>query len=114
MHLSTPKLMSRRHRWEGLWEYWASDSDRGYGPWVTDNGWTNGRIQTALALRSEDRFLCDVMADEGRAWDRDPAQLARTCEDMLLDQAATYCVQAARETTAGMAQPRSGARDVGN
>ena len=39
------------------------------------------------------------MADEGRAWD--PAQLARICEDMLLDQAATYCVQAARETTAG-------------
>jgi len=94
------------------WEYWASDSDWGYGPWVTDNGWTNGWIQTALALRSEDRFLWDVMADEGRAWD--PAQLARICEDMLLDQAATYCVQAARETTAGMAQPRSGARDVGN
>ena len=93
--------MSRRHH---RWEYWAGDSDPGgYGPWVTDNGWTNGWIQTALALRSEGRFLWDVMADEGRAWD--PAQLARTCEDMLLDQAATYCVQAAREMTAGVAQP---------
>ena len=54
------------------------------------------------------------MADEGRAWDPAQPELARICEDMLLDQAATYCVQAARETTAGMAQPRSGARDVGN
>ena len=110
--------MSRRHH---RWEYWASDSDRGYGPWVTDNGWTNGWIQTALALRSEGRFLWDSSVGRhgrrgpgGRAWDPAQPELARLCEDMLLDQAATYCVQAARETTAGMAQPRSGARDVGN
>lgn len=72
------------------WEYWASDSDWGYGPWVTDNGWTNGWIQTAMALRNDGAFLWDVMGAEGANWDED--QLTRICNEMLMDQAEAYCV----------------------
>ena len=81
--------MSRRHH---RWEYWASDSDWGYGPWVTDNGWTNGWIQTALALKDEGTFLWDAMAKEGQRWDE--ARLAEICREMLLDEADAYCAPA--------------------
>ena len=64
-----------------------------------DERWRSRCGARTAAGGSSGTSRVDVMADEGRAWD--PAQLARTCEDMLLDQAATYCVQAARETTAG-------------
>lgn len=70
------------------WEYWASDSDWGYGPWVTDNGWTNGWIGTAMALRNSNTTLWDVMLKEGAEWKED--DLTRICTEMLMEQ-AVYC-----------------------
>ena len=52
------------------WEYWASDSDWGYGPWVTDGGWTNGNmIMTAIALRLANTTLYDTMMLEAKESD---------------------------------------------
>ena len=59
---------------------------------VTDNGWSNGWIQTALALRSGETFLWDVLAREGGAWDA--ARLKAICREMLLDRADAFCAPA--------------------
>ena len=71
------------------WEYWASDSDWGYGPWVTDNGWTNGWIQTSLALRHGNTTLWDVMMQESGEWDMN--WVTDVCKEMLMDESDEYC-----------------------
>ena len=73
------------------WEYWASDGDWGYGPWVTDNGWTNGWIMTAMALRETNTTLWDVMSEESVQWE--PQQIRSICNEMLgHGYAHQYCV----------------------
>ena len=72
------------------WEYWASDGDWGYGPWVTDDGWTNGWIQTALALRKGNTSLWDVMKMESDEWANE--DLKSICNEMMMEQSEKYCV----------------------
>ena len=73
------------------WEYFASDSDWGYGPWVTDDGWTNGWISTSLALRHGNVTLWDVMKKESVDWDED--MVNRICREMLMEESDVYCVK---------------------
>lgn len=43
----------------GLWEFFGSASDSGWGPWCVETGWTNAWIATTLALRKLNRpLLC--------------------------------------------------------
>jgi hypothetical protein len=35
----------------GRWEYWASNSDPGWGVWCIETGWTQGWITSVLAMR---------------------------------------------------------------
>ena len=69
-------------------EYWSSDNDWGYGPWVTETGWSNGWIMTALALRGANRTLWDIMSDSGLS---DGPQLLSVCREMLGAKAAAFC-----------------------
>lgn len=71
------------------WEYWASDSDWGYGPWVTDDGWTNGWIQTSMALKLGNTSLWDVMKIESDQWNK--VHVKKICDEMLLDESDIYC-----------------------
>ena len=71
------------------WEYWASDGDWGYGPWVTDGGWTNGWIMTAMAARDAGTTLWDTMMKEAAQWDKN--ELQRICREMLEEHADEYC-----------------------
>ena len=74
------------------WEFWASDNDFGYGPWVTDSGWSNGWITTALSMQERNTTVWDVMQREGRQWDM--ARVLAICNEMLGSQyAAKYCVE---------------------
>jgi len=74
---------------EGAWfrafdydneEFWSSDNDWGYGPWVTETGWSNGWIMTALALRGANRTLRDIMNESGLS---NGPQLLDVCREML-------------------------------
>ncbi len=43
----------------GLWEFFGSASDSGWGPWCVETGWTNAWIATTLGLRNLNRpLLC--------------------------------------------------------
>jgi hypothetical protein len=42
------------------WDYWASSSDSGWGPWCTESGWSQSWITTTFALRALRRSLWDV------------------------------------------------------
>jgi hypothetical protein len=41
------------------WEYWASNSDPGWGVWCTESGWTQGWITSVLAMRQLQTSLWD-------------------------------------------------------
>lgn len=45
------------------WEYWASNSDVGWGSWCTETGWTQGWIVATLALRRMNKSLWDLTAE---------------------------------------------------
>ena len=77
----------------GKWEYWASDADWGYGPWVTDSGWTNGNVNLAMGARILDTNVWDIMSGEAAEWGGVEGGLAMDiCEEMLLGHAEEYCV----------------------
>ena len=42
------------------WEYWGSSSDRGWGAWCVESGWTNTWIASVLAMRSQNEALFDL------------------------------------------------------
>jgi hypothetical protein len=44
------------------WDYWASNSDSGWGAWCTESGWSQSWICTTMALRLMNRSLWDVVA----------------------------------------------------
>ena len=71
------------------WEYFASDGDHGYGPWVTDGGWTNGNIMTAMALRDANTTLWEVMHAEAAEWSA--KEVESICREMLQDRAGELC-----------------------
>ncbi len=45
-----------------MWDYWASDSDSGWGPWSIESGWTQAWITSVLALRHLKTSLWDLTA----------------------------------------------------
>jgi len=63
----------------GRWEFWASANDWGYGPWLTEAGWSNGWITTVLALRGANTTLWDILM---RA-PLDAKETRRICLEML-------------------------------
>lgn len=44
------------------WEYWASNSDSGWGAWCSEAGWMQSWIATTFALRLLKRSLWDTLA----------------------------------------------------
>jgi len=46
-----------------LWDYWASNSDWGWGPWSIESGWTQARITSVLAMRHLKTSLWDLTAN---------------------------------------------------
>lgn len=44
----------------GRWDYWASSSDWGWGPWSIESGWTQTWITSVLAMRNLRTSLWDV------------------------------------------------------
>ena len=45
------------------WDYFASNSDWGWGAWAVECGWTQGWISTVLALHHLDLNLWDLSRD---------------------------------------------------
>jgi hypothetical protein len=43
------------------WDYWASNSDSGWGAWCTESGWSQSWISTVFHLRIMDRSLWDIL-----------------------------------------------------
>jgi hypothetical protein len=48
----------------GIWEFFGSASDSGWGPWCVETGWTNSWIAAALGLRKLNRPLLSRGASE--------------------------------------------------
>jgi hypothetical protein len=47
----------------GRWEYWASNSDVGWGAWSIETGWTQAWIIAVLGMRGKDTSLWGLTAD---------------------------------------------------
>ena len=45
-----------------LWDYWASNSDWGWGPWSIESGWTQAWITSVLAMRHLKTSCWDLTA----------------------------------------------------
>jgi hypothetical protein len=45
------------------WDYWASDSDHGWGVWLVETGWTQAWITSVLALRRLKTSFWDLTAN---------------------------------------------------
>jgi len=43
------------------WDYWASNSDAGWGAWCTEAGWSQSWISTVFSLRLANQSLWDVL-----------------------------------------------------
>ena len=54
------------------WDYWASDSDDGWGVWSTETGWTQAWITSVLAMRHLKTSFWDLTANSkiGRQIDK--------------------------------------------
>jgi hypothetical protein len=54
------------------WDYWASNSDWGWGPWSIESGWTQAWITSVLAMRHLRTSLWDLTANSkiGRHMDK--------------------------------------------
>jgi hypothetical protein len=61
------------------WDYWASNSDAGWGAWCTESGWSQSWISTVFALRLMKRSLWDVVSVVPKY-----AAFDRLCESMSL------------------------------
>ena len=46
----------------GLWDYWASNADAGWGAWAIETGWTQAWIASTLAMRQMRASLWDLTA----------------------------------------------------
>ena len=47
----------------GRWEYWASNSDVGWGAWSIETGWTQAWITAVLGMRGKGSSLWSLTAD---------------------------------------------------
>jgi hypothetical protein len=43
------------------WDYWASNSDSGWGAWCTETGWSQSWISTVFSLRLANQSLWDIL-----------------------------------------------------
>jgi hypothetical protein len=43
------------------WDYWASNSDSGWGAWCTEAGWSQSWISTVFSLRLANQSLWDIL-----------------------------------------------------
>lgn len=66
------------------WEYWASNSDQGWGAWCIESGWTQGWICAVLALRQMRTSLW-TLATNAEA----PKDFAAMRREMIPDDALT-------------------------
>jgi hypothetical protein len=57
-----------------IWDYWASNSDWGWGVWSTETGWTQAWITSVLAMRRMKTSLWDLSAK---------SQIARHMDKLL-------------------------------
>jgi hypothetical protein len=57
-----------------IWDYWASNSDWGWGVWSTETGWTQAWITSMLAMRHMKTSLWDLTAN---------SQIARHMDKLL-------------------------------
>jgi hypothetical protein len=57
-----------------IWDYWASNSDWGWGVWSTETGWTQAWITSVLAMRHLNTSLWDLTAK---------SQIARHVDKLL-------------------------------
>jgi hypothetical protein len=57
-----------------IWDYWASNSDWGWGVWSTETGWTQAWITSVLAMRRLKTSLWDLSAK---------SQIARHMDKLL-------------------------------
>ena len=57
-----------------IWDYWASNSDWGWGVWSTETGWTQAWITSVLAMRHLKTSLWDLTAK---------SQIARHMDQLL-------------------------------
>jgi hypothetical protein len=57
-----------------IWDYWASNSDWGWGVWSTETGWTQAWITSVLAMRHLKTSLWDLTAK---------SQIARHMQTLL-------------------------------
>ena len=60
----------------GAWDYWASNSDSGWGAWCTEAGWSQSWITTVFALRDRKRSLWEIIG-EARAFPKFDALRAK-------------------------------------
>ncbi len=63
-----------------LWDYWASNSDAGWGAWSIESGWTQGWIASVLALRQMKTSFWELTAGS-----RIGRHLARLRPEMIPD-----------------------------
>ena len=63
------------------WEYWASNTDVGWGAWCIEGGWSQSWITAVLALRQMNTSLWDVTKDS-----QIKRHLAKVRQEMLPDE----------------------------
>ena len=77
------------------WEYWASATDYGYGPWETESGWTIGWVSATLGMRQLGTSFWDTMQPTADAIERTAAH--EVCLDFFEDLGEVSCVQTAAD-----------------
>ena len=71
------------------WEYYASATDSGYGPWETETGWTIGWVSATLGMRAMGTSWWGVMQHAAAAVDA--AAVRRVCLDFFEDLGPAVC-----------------------
>ena len=69
----------------GRWEYWASNSDPGWGVWCIETGWTQGWITSVLAMRQLKTSLWDFARQSHIEKEFDPLRRQMLPDDVLAE-----------------------------
>lgn len=65
------------------WDYWASNSDVGWGAWSVESGWTQGWVPAVMAMRLKKINLWDMTKDSKIARFMDKVRPAMLPDDKL-------------------------------
>jgi hypothetical protein len=71
------------------WEFWASATDFGYGPWETETGWTIGWVSATLGMREMNTSFYDTMMRAAAVFDS--STVRTVCVDLFEDLASSVC-----------------------